>query len=371
MGLVIAWVTDMPRPVPSMCASTAFAVRKKRSNRCSMSFSGTPMPLSATIRAADVSASTLTSMRPPTGVNVIAFERRLSTAWPRRVESPSMKPSSVRPRQRSMERSRAAGAIARTCSETRTARSMRTTCSASAPASILATSSRSSTSAASWAALRSKTSRASRCSSSNPSRPPSRRSSAYPITTASGVRSSCDTSPRRSSLARSRSRSLAFSRARSLATTAARSAEALRAVISLNATASLPISSSLPGGTTWERSPAPIRSTPCASRSTGEHDSPAQEHDGGESEQQAADDRRGQDRVDAPQARAREVVGARDSCAGAGLDAVVEDVVQVLSQHRETHEIPTKRRLEIEEVVPRAVIAASGALGGPLSKANA
>lgn len=83
----------------------------------------------------------------------------------------------------------------------------------------------------------------------------------------------------------------------------------------------------------------------------GERDSPAQEHDGGESEQQAADDRRSQDRVDAPHARVREVFGALDSCTRAGLDAVVEYAVQVLSQRRETHEIPTTRRLAIEEAV--------------------
>src|SRR5205807_343042 len=91
----IAFAIERPSPAPGTAADWACAVRKKRSKSNPCSFSGMPTPVSATsIRTPSPWAKARTSTRPPAGVNLSAFETRLSITWPIRVGSAETVPSS-------------------------------------------------------------------------------------------------------------------------------------------------------------------------------------------------------------------------------------------------------------------------------------
>src|SRR5262245_12412368 len=74
----IAFVIERPRPVPWMFL--AVEARKKRSNSRWASSSGMPTPVSLTSSCAvSPDEATVTKTSPPSGVNLTAFESRLST----------------------------------------------------------------------------------------------------------------------------------------------------------------------------------------------------------------------------------------------------------------------------------------------------
>ena len=89
-----------PRRSPSRCRararcpgsarSSAVCERKNRSKSRSRSASGMPMPVSetSTLDDAVVQVESTTSTRPPDGVNLIAFETRLSSSCARRPPRP-------------------------------------------------------------------------------------------------------------------------------------------------------------------------------------------------------------------------------------------------------------------------------------------
>src|SRR5919197_1395037 len=65
-----------------MCRSVAVVARKNRSNSRLCSFSAIPIPVSATsMRTRESRCSSRTSTHPPSGVNLSAFEMRLSRSW--------------------------------------------------------------------------------------------------------------------------------------------------------------------------------------------------------------------------------------------------------------------------------------------------
>jgi len=82
----IALVIERPRPVPWIFAA-AF-VRKKRVNSRCWSSGVMPIPESATtIMASSPTIEIESPTRPPGGVNLIAFEMRLSKTWASRTRS--------------------------------------------------------------------------------------------------------------------------------------------------------------------------------------------------------------------------------------------------------------------------------------------
>src|SRR6266536_623175 len=86
----IAFVIASPRPVPGIACSVALELRKKRSKSCACSCEGIPSPVSSTSSTAcPFAAVSRTSTLPPFGVNLSAFEMRLSSTWASRARSPS------------------------------------------------------------------------------------------------------------------------------------------------------------------------------------------------------------------------------------------------------------------------------------------
>jgi hypothetical protein len=74
-----------PSPVPSMARSCAAEARKNRSKSRLCSAAGTPIPVSETASTTSSPfAPSATTTRPPGGVNLTAFETRLSRSCPRR-----------------------------------------------------------------------------------------------------------------------------------------------------------------------------------------------------------------------------------------------------------------------------------------------
>src|ERR1039457_7017262 len=108
---MIVWMMERPRPVPGMARCVAFEARKKRVKRSFLSASGIPMPVSATDTTAHPPAvSVVSSMRPPSGVNFTALDRRFvstRTSW---LASPSTtRPSAGRAVVRVMSLAATAG----------------------------------------------------------------------------------------------------------------------------------------------------------------------------------------------------------------------------------------------------------------------
>ena len=93
--IVLSWASAIaceiasPRPVPGMALAVALDARKKRSKSRGSSSAGMPMPVSLTLSAmAPPSCDGLSpSTRPPSGVNLTAFETRLSTSCAIRARS--------------------------------------------------------------------------------------------------------------------------------------------------------------------------------------------------------------------------------------------------------------------------------------------
>src|SRR4051794_39773044 len=109
-----------PSPTPGIAALVARWVRKKRWNSCCMSASEIPIPVSLTSSTARSSSHvSRTTTRPPSGVNLIAFETRLSSAWARRSRSPRTSGTSVDSSVSSTPPSAARGAAASTYSRER------------------------------------------------------------------------------------------------------------------------------------------------------------------------------------------------------------------------------------------------------------
>jgi hypothetical protein len=91
----IDFAIDSPRPVP--LTVSAVEARKKRSKTLAASSCGMPTPVSLTSRwAVSPWLDTVTRTVPPGRVNLIAFESRLSSVWPRRIGSAQMAGGSSR-----------------------------------------------------------------------------------------------------------------------------------------------------------------------------------------------------------------------------------------------------------------------------------
>src|SRR5918995_2266015 len=87
----IAFTIVKPRPVPGIARSVASLLRKNRSKRSSCSSGTIPIPLSATSISASLAVDeSRTSTAPPSVVNLIALETRLSSTGPSRPRSPTM-----------------------------------------------------------------------------------------------------------------------------------------------------------------------------------------------------------------------------------------------------------------------------------------
>ena len=77
----IVFAIEIPSPVPWIALLVAPAARKNRSKSSCCSSSAMPMPVSATSKTARSSRRVSDSVtRPPAGVNLIAFETRLSSS---------------------------------------------------------------------------------------------------------------------------------------------------------------------------------------------------------------------------------------------------------------------------------------------------
>src|SRR5829696_8888850 len=156
----IAFTIVSPRPTPGTADAEALGARYSRSNRCSWSPSGIPVPVSETSMAAMPSAeSSRTATCPPLGVNLIALERRLSITCPRRWGSPAHAGVESAWAARSMSRFVAAGRASSTDCSTIRRRSTSSTSIRKVPSWIRTNSRRSPTSRISRCAFRRMTSR--------------------------------------------------------------------------------------------------------------------------------------------------------------------------------------------------------------------
>ena len=89
MASTMYLVMAMPRPVPSVLWTRALSSRAKESKICSINSGDMPMPLSCTQSSTltwssplgDGSSFRLTRIRPSSGVNFTAFERRFRSTW--------------------------------------------------------------------------------------------------------------------------------------------------------------------------------------------------------------------------------------------------------------------------------------------------
>lgn len=163
MALLIA----SPRPVPGMACRVTVAVRKKRSKTRLRSVSAMPMPVSATASTAlSPSTPSLTSTRPPSGVNFTALESRLSSNWEARTGSKVKRGTSVADSRRSMCLRSASGRCCATAYAATSARSALRNSIDSCPELMPDRNSRSPTSRISRCALRSMTAR--NCPESRP-----------------------------------------------------------------------------------------------------------------------------------------------------------------------------------------------------------
>ncbi len=212
-----------PRPRPPWCRVGELSACQKRSKTWGRTSGARPRPVSRTTILTEVRRRrSAISTRPPAGVNLTALDSRFHTTCWSRSGSPetTAPPSTVE--QRSTPLASAAGrttsSAARTVPSSSSGRSSRR----SLPVMMRETSRRSSMSLACARALRSMAARPLASTAGSAAEAP-RRSCDQPSTALSGVRSSCDTTPRNSSLARLASSELRLaSCARSMASRQAR-----------------------------------------------------------------------------------------------------------------------------------------------------
>ena len=169
-----------------------------------------PCPATSTVHT-PFARSSRTVTEPWSGVNLTAFERRLSRTWPRRIASPGTTCAPLASSPIAIDLRVAAGSTRSMLCRTISSSSTDVHSSSTPSVSERWRSRRSSTSRVSRSAFRCTTDR--NCTVSSPSdETSSSSSSAYPLIAASGVRSSWETVATNSSLARAAACSVVVSR---------------------------------------------------------------------------------------------------------------------------------------------------------------